>query len=185
MEIKNRCTNEAIFSAEVATMRELVGMAAAQKANLSDANLRGANLCDANLRGANLCHANLRDANLCDAELSHANLSYANLSGANLRGANLRGAELCDANLCYANLCGANLSGANVDFSVWPLWCGSLNVKIDAKQAAQLAYHTFRAMQSITDDADIAELVKSAPFRKVVGKFHRFEECGGFNEKQD
>lgn len=31
-----------------------------ERANLSDANLRGANLCGANLRGADLCGADLR-----------------------------------------------------------------------------------------------------------------------------
>lgn len=40
-----------------------------------------------------------------------------------------------------ANLSEANLSGANLDYSCWPLWCGSKGVKIDRKQFAQLAAH--------------------------------------------
>ena len=94
--------------------------------NLHNANLRGANLRDADLRGANLCGANLRGADLRDADLRDANLR-----GANLRYADLRGANLCDA----------DLRGANLDFSCLPLWCGGLQMKIDARIAAQLCYH--------------------------------------------
>jgi hypothetical protein len=57
----------------------------------------------------------------------------ADLHGANLEGAGLRG----------ANLEGADLRGANLDFSCWPLWCGSLGVKGDAALVGQLAYHLF------------------------------------------
>jgi len=43
--------------------------------------------------------------------------------------------------LSGTNLSGADLRGANIDFSCWPLWCGSKAVKVDAKIAAQLAAH--------------------------------------------
>ena len=33
----------------------------------------------------------------------------------------------------------ADLRGANIDFSCWPMWCGSKDVKVDARIAAQLA----------------------------------------------
>ena len=104
-------------------------------------DLRGANLRGADLRGANLRSANLCGANLSYADMSYANLSYADLSGANLSGANLSCADLSYANLSCADLSGADLSYANLDFSCWPLWCGSLDVTVDAKIAAQLAYH--------------------------------------------
>ena len=50
-------------------------------------------------------------------------------------------ANLQEADLREANLRGADLRGANLDFSCWPLWCGSKNVKVDKKIAAQLAAH--------------------------------------------
>lgn len=84
---------------------------------------------------------NLRRANLCRANLYGANLYGANLCEADLREADLCEADLCEADLRRANLCGANLCGANLDFSCWPLWCGSLNVNVDKKIAVQLAYH--------------------------------------------
>jgi uncharacterized protein YjbI with pentapeptide repeats len=49
--------------------------------------------------------------------------------------------DLSGADLRVANLSGANLSGANLDFSCWPLWCGSLSVRVDARIARQLTYH--------------------------------------------
>ena len=50
-------------------------------------------------------------------------------------------ADLCGADLRGVNLCGANLCRADLDFSCWPLWCGSKSVKIDRRIAAQLAAH--------------------------------------------
>ena len=65
----------------------------------------------------------------------------ANLSEANLTRADLRCADLTGANLRWADLKWADLSGANLDYSCWPLFCGSKKIKIDAKIAAQLAAH--------------------------------------------
>ena len=106
------------------------------RANLSEADLSEANLFGANLRGANLSEADLRGANLSEADLFGANLSEADLSEANLFRANLS-----EANLSRADLRGANLCGAGLDFGQWPLWCGSLGVKIDERLARQLVYH--------------------------------------------
>ena len=66
---------------------------------------------------------------------------WADLSGANLRSANLHGANLCGANLRDADLTGADLTSANIDYSCWPLCCGSLNVRVAKKIAVQLMYH--------------------------------------------
>ena len=84
-------------------------------ANLSVADLRGANLSVADLRGANLSVANLSEADLRGADLRVANLRGANLRGANLRGANLRGANLRVADIYGADLRGADLRGTKID----------------------------------------------------------------------
>ena len=106
------------------------------RADLRDADLRGADLRDADLRGANLQGANLQCANLQGADLRGADLQ-----GANLRGADLRGADLQGANLRGADLQGADLRDADLDFSAWPLWCGSQDAIVDARIASQLAAH--------------------------------------------
>ena len=120
-------------------------------ANLTRANLSGADLTGANLRGANLRGANLRWTDLSGADLTRANLTRADLTRADLRGANLtradltladlRGANLRWTDLSEADLREADLTEANLDFSAWPLWCGSLGVKCDARLSRQLAYH--------------------------------------------
>lgn len=109
--------------------------------NLSEADLSGANLSGANLSGADLSGADLRRANLRRADLRWADLRVADLCWANLYKADLRGANLLGANLYKADLCGADLREANIDFSCWPLWCGSLEVKVDKKIAVQIMYH--------------------------------------------
>ena len=55
------------------------------------------------------------------------------------RRADFRGADLRHANLRGADLTGADFRGANIDFSCWPLWCGSLDVKVDRRIFCQLA----------------------------------------------
>jgi hypothetical protein len=102
------------------------------------------------------------------------NLAGAYLAGADLRSADLTSADLAGANLTSANLAGANLTSAylaraNLDFSCWPLWCGSLKAKIDIKIAAQLAYHLLAVWPEARTDGMV----------KLANTFHRVKsgEC--------
>ena len=112
-----------------------------REANLRQADLRRADLRQANLCGADLRWANLREADLSGADLRRADLQAAGLRGVNLQKADLRGADLHGADLRGAYLQGANLQEANLDFSCWPLWCGSRGVRVDARIFRQLAMH--------------------------------------------
>lgn len=129
-----------------------------ERANLQRADLREANLWGADLRVANLWGANLQEANLQRADLQRANLREANLREADLQGANLRE---------------ANLQRADLDYSCWPLWCGSLDVKVDVRLAAQLAYHFCRLV--CDDPAYIQARNALVP---LANTFHRADECG-------
>lgn len=61
------------------------------------------------------------------------------LKGANLKGANLKGIDLQGVDLQEANL-----RGADLDFSCFPLHCGSFNIKADDRLVAQLLYHAVK-----------------------------------------
>ncbi len=117
------------------------------------ADLSGADLSDANLRGANLSDANLRGANLSDADLSGADLSGADLSDANLSDADLR--------------------GANLDFSTWPLWCGSKNVKVDFRLVCQLLAHV-----AVLDCVDPQYQKVKAAIMPYAKQSHRATDLG-------
>ena len=136
--------------------------------DLSYTDLQGADLQGANLHGADLSCTNLYIASLCGANLSSANLSRANLHGANLHGAYLYG-----ANLRGTNLQGANLSGADIDFSAWPLWCGSIGVKTDKRVAAQLLYHALDAMANCTDACVRDMVLRHEDLLEFANSFHR------------
>ena len=114
-----------------------------KRADLSGTDLRGADLSEEDLREAILSRTDLRDAYLI---------------GANLRGADLRGADL---------------RGADIDFACWPLWCGSLDVKVNKRIVAQLAYHFCRLD---CDDPEYQEAKKA--LIKLANQFHRIDECG-------
>lgn len=102
------------------------------------------------------------------ADLRGASLFRVDLRWTDLRGANLGGANLLEADLRRASLCGANL-----DYSCWPLWCGSLDVEVDARIARQLAYHFCRLD---CDDPEYLEARKA--IAEFANKFHLVEECG-------
>ena len=79
MQIKDRQTGAVMFEAAVATIRECVGEAARQNANLRGSNLSGSDLRYSNLRHSNLSYSDLSGSNLSDSDLSHSNLSYSDL----------------------------------------------------------------------------------------------------------
>ena len=136
-------------------------------ADLSCADLICADLSRANLRGANLRGADLRGANLSDADLRGANLSDADLRGADLSRANLRG---------------ANLRGADLDYSAWPLWCGSLTADVDDRLVYQLLYHTLSVVKHSPNVSE--ELKKDLLTQKnldIALAFHRVDECKKLN----
>ena len=112
------------------------------------------------------------------ADLSYADLSYADLSYADLSGANLSGADLSYADLSGANLSRANLSGADLDYSAWPLWCGSLMTGVDDRLVYQLLYHTLSVVKHSPNVSE--ELKKDLLTRKnldIALAFHRVDEC--------
>ena len=110
----------------------------------------------------------LEGADLWGAALQRAALQGADLLDADLRGADLQGANLQGANLQGADLQGAALRGAALDFSCWPLWCGSFDVKVDIKIIKQLAYHFCRL-----DNSSKSYKEARKALLKLANGFHR------------
>lgn len=108
--------------------------------------------------------ANLGEADLVEADLRRADLRIANLRGADLEGAYLEGADL---------------KGANLDYSCWPLWCGSLGVRVCKRIAAQLAYHFCRL---VCDDPEV--IAAQNALIPLANQFHRVDECGKIEAKE-
>ena len=123
--------------------------------------------------------AYLQGANLREANLREANLRGADLWGADLREADLRRADLRVADLREADLRRADLREADLDYSCWPLWCGSLDVRVCKRIAAQLAYHFFRL------DCDDPEVIAAQnAIIPLANQFHRVGECGKLEPKE-
>ncbi|QJU14812.1 hypothetical protein HL650_10295 [Blautia pseudococcoides] len=77
-----------------------------------------------------------------------------------------------------ANLSDADLSDADLDFSCWPLWCGSLAVKVCKRIAVQLAYHFCRL------DCDDPEYIAARnAILDFANQFHRVGECGKLEKR--
>jgi uncharacterized protein YjbI with pentapeptide repeats len=146
----------------------LDGEKGGERADLRGADLRGADLWGADLRGAYLRGANLRGADLGGADLRGADLGGAYLRGADLGGAYLRGAYLR----------GADLGGADIDFAAWPLWCGSMGVKVDLGIVYQLLAHVACLD---CDKPEFAEI--QAAILPYATKSHRAEDLGLLDDR--
>lgn len=117
--------------------------------------------------------------NLCYSSLSNARLRSANLRSADLSHSDLSGADLRSANLYDSDLCGADLRGANLDYSCWPLWCGSLKAHVDDRIAIQLLYHTLSVVQHSPHVSDELKRTLLTPKTlNIANRFHRVDECG-------
>lgn len=145
--------------------------------NLSGADLSHAYVSHADLSGADLSGADLSRADLSGADLSYTDLSHVDLRGAFLNNADLTGMDFTGADLTGAYLLNADLSGANIDFSCLPLWCGSLDMKIDKRIFCQLLYHALRAGKTV-DDEEVKNLFSIREVVKLANQFHRACECG-------
>lgn len=182
-KIKHSHTDAVIFETEANSFKEAVEIAVKkgiplqsadlrhaklQNANLQSVNLQSANLHYANLQGTDLQGANLQGTNLQDTDLRNAYLQEADLQSADLKGANLQNTDLQYANFKSANLQGTDLQGADIDYTCWPLWCGSKNAIIDEKQARQLLYHAFIVSKKFCKP--------NKKQREFINDFHRIKD---------
>ena len=93
--------------------------------------------------------------------------------------ADLSGAILRRANLSEADLSGADLRDSDIDYSAWPLWCGSLKAHVDDRIAIQLLYHTLSVVQHSPYVSDELKRALLTPDNiDAANRFHRVEECG-------
>lgn len=146
--------------------------------NLNNSNLLNSDLHNSDLRFTDLSNSDLHTSDLHNSDLNFSNLCKADLRGVNfrnadLRMANLNGADLRMAILWFTNISKADLRGADLDYSVFPLWCGSFDIIVDTRIAAQLAYHFCRLK------CDDPEYIKARnAIVDFANKFHRVNECG-------
>ena len=93
--------------------------------------------------------------------------------------ADLRGCDLSGSDLSNSDLRGSDLSGSNLDYSAWPLWCGSLKAYVDDRIAIQLLYHTLSVVQHSPHISDELKRALLTPGNiDAANRFHRVNECG-------
>lgn len=77
------------------------------------------------------------------------------------------------ADLLGANLRGADLTEADLDYSCWPLWCGSTGVRVDARIFRQLLAHLLAV---VVDDPECARIQNLKSIRACAAKSHRAKD---------
>ena len=83
------------------------------------------------------------------------------------------------ADLQGADLQGADLRGADIDFSCWPLWCGSKEITVDLRIVYQLLAHV-ACLQC--DEPEYAEIQKA--IMPYAVKSHRALDLGLSTEEE-
>jgi uncharacterized protein YjbI with pentapeptide repeats len=88
-------------------------------------------------------------------------------------------ADLSDSDLSGSNLRDSDLREVNLDYSAWPLWCGSLEAYVDDRIAIQLLYHTLSVVQHSPYVSDKLKRALLTPSNiDAANRFHRVKGCG-------
>lgn len=165
-----RMTKEALLEIVEKHKLWLINVVGGERANLSDAYLRGADL-----RDASLGYANLRGADLSSADLSNAYLRDTNLRGANLLGADLSSANLSDANLSYADLRGADLRDADLSGAKGVLSPSNfIKDNFERTKSGYIAYKTFGGRY----EPPVEWKIEAGSIIRENVNFNRTEDCG-------
>ena len=86
-----------------------------------------------------------------------------------MRGLDMRGLDMR----------GVDMRGADIDYSAWPLRCGSLKAHVDDRIAIQLLYHTLSVVQySPYVSEELKRTLLTEPVVDIANRFHRVDECG-------
>ncbi|NCU32997.1 MAG: hypothetical protein EOM23_08730 [Candidatus Moranbacteria bacterium] len=85
----------------------------------------------------------------------------------------LSGANLSRANMTGADMTCANITGANIDFSSWPLHCGSFKAIVDRKQKTKLLEHALRLIEYNKGDEDLKQILDLDFVKKARSEFHQ------------
>lgn len=128
----------------------------------------------ADLRNVNMNRADMRGVNMQRANMLHADMQYVNIQCAKMQHADMRHADMRSAEMQRTDM-----RGANIDYSAWPLCCGSLKAYVDDRIAIQLLYHTLSVVQySPYVSEDVKRTLLTQDVVDAANRFHRVDECG-------
>ena len=133
------------------------------------------------LRNVNMNRADMRGVNMQRANMLHADMQYANMQCAKMQHADMRHADMRSAEMQRTDM-----RGANIDYSAWPLCCGSLKAYVDDRIAIQLLYHTLSVVQhSPYVSEDVKAKLLTPEIVSLANRFHRALECGEIKEWEE
>jgi hypothetical protein len=132
------------------------------------------NLRDSDLRHSDFSGSFLRYSDFSGSDSRYSDFSGSDLSGSDFSGSDLRGSDLSNSDLKYSDLRGSDLRdsdlrGSDLDYSCWPLWCGSKNAKVGMELIYQLLAHV-----SALDCEDAEYLEIKNAIKKYAEKSHRW-----------
>jgi uncharacterized protein YjbI with pentapeptide repeats len=92
----------------------------------------------------NFEYSDLSDSIIENCEFINCNFYHCDMDNCYLKNSIFRECNIKMVNLLRTDLTNADFSTSNIDYSSFPLWCGSFNVILDDKQKQQLLYHLLR-----------------------------------------
>lgn len=157
----------------------LDGEEGGRRAIMQGEDLRNVNMNRADMMGVNMQRANTQRADMQDANMWGADMRGANMQRANMQRANMQHVDMQHADMRSAEMQRTDMRGVNIDYSAWPLCCGSLKAYVDDRIAIQLLYHTLSVVQySRYVSEDVKRTLLTQDVVDVANRFHRVDECG-------
>lgn len=130
---------------------------------LTGRDLSGTSLQKLCLQEVNFKNSILKNVDFQDSDMQRTVLSEVDAQNSNFCGVDFFGTDFQRA----------DFRGVNMDHSCWPLWCGSFDVKVDKRIAAQLAYHFCRL------DCNDPEYIRARNMLiDFANQFHMAKDCG-------
>jgi len=141
------------------------------KLRIFEYDLRNTSFHGMSLRDLDFSGMDLFKTCFDSAKLDNVTFAYTDLSYCRFLGAQLKNVDFSNANLVGAAFVDASFENCNLDFSTFPLFCGGLGWKVDARIVRQLAYHLCSMECDDPEFVGVREKLLS-----FANKFHRITE---------
>lgn len=128
-------------------------------------DLSGARLEKVSARRSVFLVCEIESAYAEGSDFSATQFNSCNMDSCDMNNAILHGVQFCRCNTRGMHLNGSDMTGANIDYSAWPMWCGSYGVKVDRRLFEQLVMHLCGVVVDDREYWNVQQTLKSIAMR--------------------
>ncbi len=114
------------------------------KLDLKNKKLQECDWENCKFENCNFEYSDLSSSCIENCEFIDCNFYHCDMNNGCLTNSIFRDCDVRVVNLLMTDLTNTDFSTSNIDYSTFPLWCGSFDVILDDEQKQQLLYHLLR-----------------------------------------